>query len=59
MIGALADYVSTENEKFQPMNANFGILPPFYIKIKDKMERYSALSERSLERILLKNDKIT
>ena len=27
MIGALAKYISTENEKFQPMNANFGILP--------------------------------
>lgn len=27
MIGALAKYISTPNEKFQPMNANFGILP--------------------------------
>ena len=26
MIGALAKYISTENEKFQPMNANFGII---------------------------------
>ena len=50
MIGALANYISTENDKFQPMNANFGILPPLDVKIKDKMERYSALSERSLEK---------
>ncbi len=27
VIGALAKYISTENSKFQPMNANFGILP--------------------------------
>ena len=27
VIGALAKYISTPNEKFQPMNANFGILP--------------------------------
>ena len=27
VIGALADYISTENKNFQPMNANFGILP--------------------------------
>ena len=34
MIGALCNYISTENEKFQPMNANFGILPKLPIKIK-------------------------
>jgi methylenetetrahydrofolate--tRNA-(uracil-5-)-methyltransferase len=27
MIGALAEYISQENRNFQPMNANFGILP--------------------------------
>lgn len=27
MVGALAKYISTENDKFQPMNANFGIVP--------------------------------
>ena len=27
MIGALSKYISSKNEKFQPMNANFGILP--------------------------------
>ena len=49
MIGALAKYISTENDKFQPMNANFGILPELEgKKIKDKKLRYEALSQRSL-----------
>lgn len=49
MIGALAKYVSTENDKFQPMNANFGILPELEgKKIKDKKLRYEALAQRSL-----------
>ena len=50
VIGALAKYISTENDKFQPMNANFGILPELEgKKIKDKKERYMKLAERSLE----------
>ena len=28
IIGALASYISTPSKNFQPMNANFGILPP-------------------------------
>ena len=50
VIGALAKYISTENDKFQPMNANFGILPELDgKKIRDKRERYAKLAERSLE----------
>lgn len=49
VIGSLAKYISSENDKFQPMNANFGILPELDIKIKDKKERYKALSDRALE----------
>ena len=33
-MGALADYISTPNDKFQPMNANYGILPALDEKIK-------------------------
>ena len=55
MIGALAKYISTENEKFQPMNANFGILPELEVKIRDKKERYATLADRALE--ALKNKK--
>lgn len=51
MIGALAKYVSTENEKFQPMNANFGILPELDEKIKDKKLRYTKLADRALEEL--------
>ena len=54
VIGALAKYVSTENDKFQPMNANFGILPELEgKKIKDKKERYMKLSERSLKEFII------
>ena len=49
MTGALADYISDETVKsFQPMGANFGILPPIEPKIRDKKERYSALAQRAL-----------
>lgn len=50
VIGALAKYISTPNEKFQPMNANFGILPEMEGKrIRDKKERYMKLVQRSLK----------
>ncbi len=51
MIGALAKYISTENEKFQPMNANFGILPELQEKIKDKKLRYEKFSKRAIQNI--------
>lgn len=49
MTGALAAYLTAPNKDFQPMNANYGILPPLSVRIKDKKERYRALSERALE----------
>ena len=50
MIGALSRYISDESvENFQPMGANFGVLPPIETKIRDKKERYAALSERALK----------
>ena len=50
-IGALASYISTENKRFQPMNANFGILPKLKEIIKDKKLKYKANAERSLKEI--------
>ena len=50
MIGALSRYISDESVKnFQPMGANFGVLPPLSEKIRDKKERYAALSKRGLD----------
>ena len=54
MIGALAQYISTSNEKFQPMNANYGILPELEgKKISDKKLKYGKLSDRALEKLFL------
>lgn len=49
MIGALANYIATPNEKFQPMNANFGILPELGERIKDKKLKYTKLADRAIE----------
>ena len=49
VIGALANYISSPNENFQPMNANFGILPELEEKIRDKKLRYTKMAERSLK----------
>ena len=49
MIGSLANYISRENDNFQPMNANFGILPQLEEKIKDKKVKYGKLADNSLQ----------
>ena len=49
--GALAKYISTENKRFQPMNANFGILPPLEEKIRDKKIKYEKLALRAIENV--------
>lgn len=49
MIGALAKYISTPNNNFQPMNANFGILPELPEKIKDKKVKYEKLADKAIE----------
>ena len=49
MLGALSRHVSQYAGKdFQPMGANFGVLPPLPEKIRDKRQRYMALSQRAL-----------
>lgn len=48
MIGAIAHYISSENADFQPMNANFGLLPPLTEKFKDKAQRKLAYSQRAI-----------
>jgi len=51
ILGAISKYISSENKNFQPMNANFGILPELDEKIKDKKIRYEKLAKRALENI--------
>ncbi len=50
MIGALIGYITDEStEKLQPMGANFGLIPPLDVRIKDKKARYEALANKSLK----------
>jgi len=50
MIGALNEYVVTKKEEeFQPMKANFGLLPSLADKIKPKKARYQAYSDRAIK----------
>ncbi len=51
MIGALADYISTPKEGFEPMNANFGILPTLPEKIKDKKIKYGKLADIAIQKL--------
>ena len=51
MIGALAKYISTQNDKFQPMNAIFGIVPELPKRIKDKKIKYGMLADRAIENL--------
>ena len=49
MLGALAAHVSTPNADYQPMGANFGILPSLETHIRDKKLRCGALAQRALD----------
>ena len=51
MLGALAKYISTPNDKFQPMNANFGIVSELPKRIKDKKIKYGMLADRAIENL--------
>ena len=49
-IGALSQYVSNESVGvFQPMNINFGIIPPLDHRVKGKRNKNAELSARSLQ----------
>ncbi|MFC5712158.1 FADH(2)-oxidizing methylenetetrahydrofolate--tRNA-(uracil(54)-C(5))-methyltransferase TrmFO [Thalassorhabdus alkalitolerans] len=49
ILGAMANYITTANpDNFQPMNANFGLLPPLENRIKNKKERNEQLAQRAL-----------
>ena len=53
MIGSLSRYISGyEGKDFQPMGANFGVLPPLEEHIRDKRLRYEELSRRGLEALM-------
>jgi methylenetetrahydrofolate--tRNA-(uracil-5-)-methyltransferase len=51
MCGALANYISSANANFQPMNANYAVIKPLEREIGDKKLRYKAYAERSLNKI--------
>ena len=53
MTGAMAHYISHgDRTLFQPMNANFGVMPPLGFRVKGgKRARNEALSQRALEAI--------
>jgi len=48
VLGSLCAYITTENKHFQPMNANFGIVPNAEKKIRNKKDRYAYYAGRSL-----------
>lgn len=50
--GALANYIAEDCcGNFQPMNVNFGIIESLGTRIKNKQERYTAISQRALEKL--------
>ncbi len=48
MLGGLLKYITTPNQEFQPMNANFGLVPVLKQKARGK-EKRRLLAERALE----------
>jgi methylenetetrahydrofolate--tRNA-(uracil-5-)-methyltransferase len=50
MLGALLRYVTeSDADDFQPMNANFGLLPPLEKRVRKKRERREQLAERAID----------
>lgn len=54
MLGALCHYVSqAAPNRFQPMKANFGLMPPLEPSVRNKRERYRAYAARALDDLTL------
>ena len=52
MLGALYRYLrDTEPAKFQPMNANFGLMEPLDPPVRDKFKKKEVLAERALREL--------
>lgn len=52
MIGSLSEHVcASVSDDFQPMGANFGIIPALDPHIKNKRDRYAAFSKRALDKL--------
>lgn len=50
--GALAKYISNSAiENFQPMNINFGLIPPLEVRIRKKKEKNAQIAARALEKL--------
>ena len=49
-MGAMALYISDQSVvNFQPMNVNFGLIPPLGFRVKGKRNKNAAISKRALE----------
>ena len=48
-ISALGNFISMPNRHFQPMNINFGIMPPLEGRVRGKQQRYGLLAARALQ----------
>ena len=52
VLGSMSHYITTADFRhFQPMNANFGLLPPLEQRIRGKKERNEQLAERAIQKI--------
>ncbi|TGU70120.1 methylenetetrahydrofolate--tRNA-(uracil(54)-C(5))-methyltransferase (FADH(2)-oxidizing) TrmFO, partial [Mesorhizobium sp. M00.F.Ca.ET.186.01.1.1] len=52
VMGSMARYITTADPKhFQPMNANFGLVPEWPERIRNKREKNEKLAERALDTI--------
>ncbi|MFS0553038.1 FADH(2)-oxidizing methylenetetrahydrofolate--tRNA-(uracil(54)-C(5))-methyltransferase TrmFO [Brevibacillus sp. 179-C9.3 HS] len=52
IMGSMARYITTADPKhFQPMNANFGLVPEWPERIRDKRAKNEKLAERALDTI--------